>query len=210
MRRRCLAAVVASNIFFVCGPQIANAQTAVNKCRASLGDEAIAACDEAIRQHPSTAWLYSRRGYAWKYKRDYEKAIADYNKAITLNPKDADVYSDRGTAWLESRDYQKAVADFRQAFKLQPNSSTRLDLQNALEGSGFDLLKKGDYDRAILDFNEGTKLAPIFVPYYIGRALAWHRKGNFDKAIADNSQAMNLDPGNQEATRNLIVSPGVV
>lgn len=50
---------------------------AAKDCEKLSGDAAIRACDEAIRDNPRSAAMYSNRGVAYKVKGDIDRAIVD-------------------------------------------------------------------------------------------------------------------------------------
>jgi tetratricopeptide (TPR) repeat protein len=59
---------------------------------------------------------------------------------------------------------------------------------------GQEALNSRDYERAIDCFTAAIKLEPSQARFYVERALAYHLKGDEDKAVADYSEAIRLDP----------------
>ena len=57
------------------------------------------------------AMIYTQRGEAYHYLKQYERAIEDYDLAIRQNPGFALAYSDRGEARTELGQFDLAVAD---------------------------------------------------------------------------------------------------
>jgi len=49
--------------------------------------------NQAIRLDPNNADAYYRRGDAYFWKQDYDRAIVDFNQAIRLDPNNADAKS---------------------------------------------------------------------------------------------------------------------
>jgi lipoprotein NlpI len=56
------------------------------------------------------------------------------------------------------------------------------------------LTSKGDYARAIADYSEAVRLNPRYSAGFVGRGLANVYAGALPKALADLSQAAELDP----------------
>jgi preprotein translocase subunit SecD len=54
--------------------------------------------DEAIRQSPGDAELYSFRAALWEEKEDFNRARDDYDKALRIRPDDAELRSKRESA----------------------------------------------------------------------------------------------------------------
>jgi tetratricopeptide (TPR) repeat protein/serine/threonine protein kinase len=177
-------------------------------------DGAIADLGKVIRLNPKSAQSYCLRGEAWRAKQDYDKAITDYTEAIRLDPEEGtinvlfgidDAYDGRGRAWGAKREYDKAIADYDQAIRLYPIHlrARRLEAKNAaaaLRG------KTGDtnvgpgssywdsyWDRSI------EAVQSDFASTYRHRGDAWGAKREYDKAIADYTEAIRLNPKNARA-----------
>jgi len=158
-------------------------------CEKSSGDEAIAACTNAIRYtRHGLAVLYNNRGVDWGAKDDNDRAIADYNEAIRLDPTYANMYNNRGNAWGAKGDYDRAIADFNEAIRLDPTFAI------AYRNRGMTWRDKGDNDRAIADFNEAVRVDPKYADAYQSRGIIYLYSGALPKALADLNQATELDP----------------
>jgi tetratricopeptide (TPR) repeat protein len=152
-------------------------------CANESGDVAIAACSRAIasgryKEH-SLAVQYVNRGVEWKLKKDYDRAFADYSYAIELDPAYADAYYNRCILYNLRDDYDRAVSDCSQSVKLGPTPG-------AMTSSGAQPL--GDY-RTSSD-------------YYSERGLAYLKKKDYDRAIADFDVAVRLYSKNARAINN--------
>jgi tetratricopeptide (TPR) repeat protein len=105
---------------------------------------------------------------------DYENKIADYTQAINLDPKNAKYYLQRGNLYdikaiTDKSNLDLAIADYTRAIELThlaPESSFGLPMPP----------------------NQFTSLL------YDDRGKDYGAKGNFDQAIADFNQAINVDP----------------
>jgi tetratricopeptide (TPR) repeat protein len=159
-------------------------------------DQDIADCTQAIRIDPNLTVAYYSRGNGYLLKRDYNRAIADYTQAIHLDPNFANVYSTRGYAYYNKGDYDRAIADFTQAILLNPNDAV------VYNNHGHTYYGNVDYNRA---FAAGWLNPNNNIAYYY-RGLAYFRhgvvndnKGDYDRAIADYTQALRLDPNDANA-----------
>lgn len=158
----------------------------------SRGDfaRAIADCNHAIELDPNFTAAYCNRGDSYRQKGEYDRAIADFSQAIQLEPDRANIYFDRGLAYFNKGENDKAIADFGQAIHPDPK------IANASRGIDVNGQSRGDSDPvnhqyAWIDPN------PENSNYY--RGLAYFEKGDNDKAIADFTQAIQLDPKNADA-----------
>jgi tetratricopeptide (TPR) repeat protein len=78
---------------------------------------------------------------------------------------------------------------------------------NAFTKSGNQKVRDGDYDGAIKDFNEVIKIDEIFPANvqsasYVSRGLAYFKKGDSDKALADLNKAISFQSDNFFAYQN--------
>ena len=93
-------------------------------CKKSTGDEAIAACGNAITsgklQGADLVTAVGKRGNAYFANGDLDRAIADYSEAIRLDPKSALAFNNRGFAYFSKGDVDHSVADYSDAIRLDP------------------------------------------------------------------------------------------
>jgi tetratricopeptide (TPR) repeat protein len=195
------------------------------------GTEAIAACDDWIRQQPKNSVAYWHRGEIYQSKGDYDHAISDLTQAIKLDPKYGLAYDRRGLAYSHKHEYDRAMADIEKAIKLDPqdwgafndrgtvyeakgdvvhafadyDQAIKLDPNGAaLAYSNRGLLyqKRGDHDRAIADFNRAINISPSYSYAYNNRGYSYERMGDDDHAIADFNQTIKINPNYAPAYRH--------
>ena len=70
-------------------------------------------------------------------------------------------------------------------------------------GFGNDLLKTGSYRRAVRFFSKSLRLYPTDVWALNNRGLAYVKLGKQEKAQRDFEAALRIDPGFEQARRNL-------
>ena len=130
---------------------------------------------------------YRCRGSAYDSKKDWDKAIADYTSAIRLDPKDAQTYYNRGIAYDGRHD-----STSQSAITARPPSSIqsgRPAHQPRLCPGRKGRARQGDC-RLYLAIRLDAKDPLTF----LDRGLAYESKREHDKAIADYSAAIRLDP----------------
>lgn len=95
----------------------------------------------------------------------------------------------RGIVQVSLRQYQQALEDYTAAMQLQP------ELPEAYVSRGNLWFLAENFDRAISDYDKSLslRLSRAYVAFY-NRGLAYERKGDSEKAIADFRQASQLQP----------------
>jgi tetratricopeptide (TPR) repeat protein len=191
---------------------------------------AIADHDQAIKLEPRAALIYNNRGRAYSDTKDYDRAIADFSEALRLEPTYAIAFSNRGIAYYAKCDNEHAVADFSAAVGLDPRYAQAFYNRGSVPAkAGCDDRAIADYDAATRSCRNmpsptvvaarstrtkatstapwptttrRIKLNPAYPTALINRGNAWRAKGVNERAVADNSEAVRIDPGNTLAYMN--------
>jgi tetratricopeptide (TPR) repeat protein len=153
-------------------------------------DEAIAACNEAIRLNPLYAEAYIERARCFQRKGQLNEALADYTEALHINPNDVGTYILRGDLReMDMGDIDGGIADYTEAIRIAPQS------WDAYMGRAlvyyFD---KGDYEAAIADYTVAISIHNTSAYTYHCRAWVYYLRDDFAHAIADYDKAIELDP----------------
>lgn len=121
-------------------------------------------------------------------KESNDEIIAKCSEAIKLNPGDTNAYRKRASAYYSrgyankvASDYDKAISDCSKVIEL---SSGNVRFNDYLK-RGFVYTQKGEDDLAIADYSKAIEMEPGITSAYNNRALAYYRKGEYDKAWAD-------------------------
>ena len=139
--------------------------------------------DAAIKADPKYASAYRYRAEFYLLQRLTDRAVADYSAAIDLDPKDADAFTGRGGIHLNANRIDPAIADLARALSLDPQQAqARSEMTRALQ---------------FLDLN--IKMRPREISFYLWRASAHAALGDLDRALADASKVIGIDPQNASA-----------
>ncbi len=127
--------------------------------------------------NPKVVEDYIKRGNAYSYIGEHDKAIADYDQAIKLKPHCAKAYYNRGNAYQDKVDFDKAIADYTKAIELKP------DYTEAYYNRGKLYDATDACNKAIEDFSAVIKLDPEHADAYNYRATLYRDKSKYDKAV---------------------------
>jgi tetratricopeptide (TPR) repeat protein/capsular polysaccharide biosynthesis protein len=185
-------------------------------------DDAIAACQEALKSDPRSASACKTLGNIWRAKGDLPQARSWYQKATTLNPTYAEAYANLGNIATQQQDWQPAVAYFQKAIALKPDfagayqhlSKVWQKLGRELESTdclyrayeldshsvkpesllnlGNRLFKQDRLTQAIACYQKALKLNPNLSGAYHNLAEALTRQGRLQEANALYRQASRL------------------
>jgi hypothetical protein len=91
-------------------------------------DRRIAVCNALIQSRHTIAdktlvMIFTSRGTAYVFKRDFSGAISDFTEAIRLNPRFSFAFYGRGMAYSFIKEYGLSIADFDEAVRLNPRDA---------------------------------------------------------------------------------------
>jgi len=109
---------------------------------------------------PKTAEEYLKRGPAFSFTGQREKALADFGRAIELEPDNAETHMRRGDIALCSGKPQEALAECDEAIRLAP------DCQDACHYRGNALIALGRYEEAVTYYQKLVKRLPDFKAFW--------------------------------------------
>jgi tetratricopeptide (TPR) repeat protein len=127
---------------------------------------------------------------------DCVRALAAFTEAIQLEPRNAKAYYLRGSVFfIMTGEVSKAIMDFSQAIRCD---ATQVEFYRARAEA---CIHAGEYDQAITDYSEVIRLAADAAAFS-DRSLAHIAKREFEKAIADATEAIRRDAGFAKAYFN--------
>lgn len=141
---------------------------------------------------PAAAQQFNAQGLRKAQAGDNEAAIADYTQAIEKNPNDISAYTNRGAAYHRLGDTSAAIRDYDQALKLTPQTAEQTAvLHSNLSYAYYD---RQNYDKALEAGNQAVALNGNLAQAHINLANARSKKGDYEGAMRDYAQAINLRP----------------
>ena len=153
-------------------------------------DEAIADYKRVIQLDPGRAAAYLNLGWAYDAKREFRKAIDHFNTGIRMVKRPGVVtLHGRAKTYVKMGEFDKAIADYTRAIEYEPQ---RLDSYSARATVH---LRKGEPEEAVADYTRLIRLDRKNYGAFLCRGIIYRDTLNdFDKALADFSQAIDLDP----------------
>jgi tetratricopeptide (TPR) repeat protein len=159
-------------------------------------DLAVAEYSRAIRSAPDHAAGYAGRGVAYQLQGRLGQAADDLEHAIEVDPDYPQAHSGLGDLYLSVLDSEKAVLHYSRALD-HPEAFQDLFQLYHNRGLAFDLL--GRHAEAVKDFNQALALNETSVPALCNRGGALLSMSELERALADFSRAVRLDPVNADA-----------
>ncbi len=140
--------------------------------------------------------VYYNRGNAYLKNRQYDQAIYDFSKALELTPPGDKqmryfIRESRGNAFQKNNRIDASIDDYTRAIELLPRQKK---IQFIYHNRGWSWLSKQKYDLAIDDFSKALAHDSAFASAYYGRATAWYKKGDYQRAAIDAKDAVKRDP----------------
>jgi TonB family protein len=153
----------------------------------------------SLLEAPVTDIEFYARGIAYAQLKNYDLAIANFDKAIALNPQRDISYLSRGLAYYYKENYDRAIIDYNNAIKLEPNV-TSTDVEQRKD----DFHER--YQKASGDIHKLIQADPEPWFYWFRRGVAYDErgkayvnKGDYDRAIADFTMFIQLNPDHADA-----------
>lgn len=129
---------------------------------------------------------------------DYQCKVDANTKLITSNPKDAEAYYNRGIALKQLGEYADAIADLDTYILSNPQKDYLADGYSArgdcYKAQGKTAMALADYNKSIQAYPTTTALNNRGTMYFI--------QGDYEKAIADFTTAITIDPKDAEPYYN--------
>jgi tetratricopeptide (TPR) repeat protein len=160
-------------------------------------DDALAAWDKIIALDPKDTSAILGRTRVYNYSSRLTEAEAGYRRVLELEPGNYAAQVELADVLARQSEYPDAIAQYRQAIEKNPGDlKTRVELARVLR-----------YNR---NFAEAETVATDviqtdsrYAPAYTERSLARSALGNYEAAIADARQALDITPSDTTAQLGL-------
>lgn len=187
---------------------IAMQQPATAMARGQGSDRGEMTVAQSNSSRPQTAEDYFNQGMSHLENGAVEPAQANFEWALQLKPDYAEDLLNQGFAALAAEDYRTAFYRFDGSLALKPNNP------DALFGRGKAQLYRGTayYAEAIQDLTQAILLKPDYAEAYLLRAEASStdsRYLDYDRAIADISQFLQLQQPNPQSNSDMALAYGI-
>ena len=149
-------------------------------------DGAIADLNEAIRLNPKRDGFYYTRAAIYREKGDWDADIANWTEAIANIPSEVWLLTERAQDYqIHKKDFSKAIADYNKAVELSPGYYRDRALAYQRENLN---------DKAIVDFTKAIEYDRTTYYYFVERADAYFKNGQYKAAREDLDHAIQLNP----------------
>jgi Flp pilus assembly protein TadD len=155
---------------------------------------------KAVIDAPSSPTTHASLGVAYAQKKMYQEAIREYEATIRIAPDSAGVYSNLGVAYYSVNETGKAVLMFEKALSFAKDENSAASLNARV---GIIYLEKKLPEKAALHLERAVSAGMNDSNLYNFLGIAFASLGQSDKAYAAFSEAVKINPRNEQALRNL-------
>ncbi len=163
--------------------------------------EAIAEYQAALRIKPDSAEAHNNLAMSLEAMGNTSAAMAEYKAALKIAPASAWTHNNFGLllAGIPDR-LPDAILEYEAALKIDPDMFvTRCNLANSLA-------QQGRYAAAREQFDELLKLHSDYADGHVGLGVLLVRMGQLDDAITQFETALQIEPGNPSAEKDLALA----
>jgi tetratricopeptide (TPR) repeat protein len=184
-------------------PQVFITRSSAHWNRGQCG-KALDDMDAAIVLDPNEGLNYSWRALIHLASENYDIALADAEKGIALSPDEALCHAYHGYIHAMRKEYASALLDFANAIILDPRGVRfKISLSRREIGLGFGGYDPGkmrpDWNAIIAAAGARIEKQRDNMPAHFQRAYAEWCNYEYDRAIADYTEVLRLDPEDGQA-----------
>ncbi|VVB88886.1 Beta-barrel assembly-enhancing protease [uncultured archaeon] len=168
-------------------------------------EDAITNFEHARRYKPDYPEVLRSGGFPFRNLKRYKEAIDWWREYLKLRPDDWEFWSYLGVTYGDNDDFKNGIECLERAISL--NDSEK-GLYYAL---GIQYSKSGNYQKAIQTFQKLKNLDPTSSePWLHTGDIYFNVTNEFEKAISEYLDAMNINPNNWKAWANLYISSKIL
>ena len=202
---------------------------AIDRIKSGQYRKAIKFLTKALKRDRRFYLSYYNRGLAYALNGEYDQAISDFTTYIRHEKNDVQAYYNRGLANLKNGHYDQALADLNKTLDLQPKDAQAYFLRGFLYyKKGQDNLAQADYQKAkaldpdfVKKAARGKEELDTYASHLKGKkpvsdagtspqadkpfkqkALAHVHQREYDQALSELNQALQIDPRDAESYNN--------
>ena len=176
-------------------------------------DDAVAACEQALKQKPDFAPAYKTLGNVNQVQGNLEKAKHWYSKALEIQPDFTEIYTNLATLYAQEKDWERALFCYQKANSMQVKSPTNTNIKDAVITYNLDdievyiqgaeaLYTQRKFEQAAAACQRVIQVKPDARAYKIcGNAR--QAQGKVEEAKNWYGKAIEIDPDFAEAYTNL-------
>jgi Flp pilus assembly protein TadD len=174
-------------------------------------DDAITQYRAALQAKPRSATAETSLGTALEAEGKLNEAIPHFRRAIQLDPSYSDPHYDLGVCLLAGGDGDGAVNEFEQVLRLKPEDAmARRHLADALRARAGREYSMGDLSGAVRDLRKVLEIDPKDIDSCNNLGTALARQGHLAEAKVLFQRALEVDPHNAAARRNLAIAQSLM
>ena len=176
-------------------------------------DDAVAACEQALKQKPDFAPAYKTLGNVNQVQGNLEKAKHWYSKALKIQPDFTDIYTSLATLYAQEKDWERALFCYQKANLIQVQIPKNTNTKDAVLTCNLDDIEvyiqgaeafyaQRKFEQAAAACQRVIKVKPDARAYKIW-GNARQAQGNVEEAKNCYGKAIEIDPDFAEAYTNL-------
>lgn len=159
-------------------------------------EEAINACDRALRIDPNFAGALNNKGNALHYLKCHEEAVRAYDRAIVIDPTFAEAWYNKASALRDLKRHEDAIQALDRALVINPKDSAAWYNKGVVFGN----LKR--HEEAVQAYDQALAINP-------NNSAAWYNKGRdlhdlkrHEEAIQAYDRVLEINPNDASAWTN--------
>jgi eukaryotic-like serine/threonine-protein kinase len=164
--------------------------------QAGRSEEALAACDAAIKLEPDRTDAHRLRGIALVKLKRHGEAIRSFDICLARGKAPQAIYEVRGLTRAWSGSYELAVADYTMALNVGRGTPS------LYANRGWAYLLSGAPSLALRDFDDALRLDPSTGHALGGRAMAYVQLRRPQEAVTDARHSVRLNPNDARQMYN--------
>jgi TonB family protein len=144
---------------------------------------------------PDSAEARYERGLALSKSKHFDEAITELTEAVRLKPDHRDAHYELGYVYMSAGRYGEAESACRKSLQLQPEYDEFYS-PRAMMCVGLAAIYQGKHDEAISQFRQVAERERAMYDVRLFLAVALHRKGDSEGAMAALKESLALKPDN--------------